>query len=79
MHLVATFAANATLPFPMAETHFLPDEAGETKRPDLISALGLLTFINTGIFILVYGITQALGSTVGTIGKPHKISSPRNS
>jgi hypothetical protein len=40
----------------MATTHFLPDEAGETKRPDLIAALGILTFINTGFFILIYGI-----------------------
>ena len=41
---------------PMAETQFLPDDAGETKRPDLINVLGILTFINSGIFILVYGI-----------------------
>ncbi len=40
----------------MATPHFLPDEAGETKRPDLITALGILTFINTGFFILIYGI-----------------------
>ncbi len=35
-------------------THFLPDEHGDTKRPDLISALGLLTFVNAGAFLLVY-------------------------
>jgi hypothetical protein len=40
----------------MANTQFLPDEAGETKRPDLIASLGILSFINTGFFILVYGI-----------------------
>ncbi len=51
---MATFTPRSD---PMSQTHFLPDEAGETKRPDLISVLGLLTFINTGIFILVYGIT----------------------
>ena len=40
----------------MAETHFLPDDAGETKRPDLINVLGILTFINAGVFILIYAI-----------------------
>lgn len=35
-------------------SEFLPDDTGRTKRPDVISVLGLLTFINTGIFILVY-------------------------
>ncbi|MBL7952750.1 MAG: hypothetical protein JNM62_13645 [Flavobacteriales bacterium] len=33
---------------------FLPDESGSTKRPDVISVLGLLTFINTGFFSLIY-------------------------
>jgi hypothetical protein len=41
-------------------THFLPDEHGNTKRPDLIAALGVLTFINTGSFLLIYAI-GALG------------------
>src|SRR5690606_24236001 len=35
-------------------TFFLPDESGSTKRPDVISVLGLLTFINTGLFTLIY-------------------------
>lgn len=35
-------------------THFLPDETGSTKRPDVISVLGILTFLNTGLFILMY-------------------------
>lgn len=35
-----------------------PSSSG--KRPDLISALGVLTFVNTGAFILIYGI-GALG------------------
>lgn len=35
-------------------THFLPDESGSTKRPDVISVLGILTFINTGVFIFIY-------------------------
>ncbi len=38
----------------MAETTFLPDANGSTKRPDVISVLGLFTFLNTGLFILVY-------------------------
>lgn len=38
----------------MAETHFLPDESGSTKRPDIISGLGILTFINSGMFIIIY-------------------------
>lgn len=37
-------------------TYFLPDESGSTKRPDVISVLGLLTFINTGLFLLIYPI-----------------------
>jgi hypothetical protein len=32
----------------------LPDESGSTKRPDVISVLGLFTFINCGLFIIVY-------------------------
>ncbi len=38
----------------MAQTQFLPDASGSTKRPDIISVLGILTFLNTGIFILLY-------------------------
>lgn len=37
-------------------TNFLPDEMGQTRRPGLVSILGILTFINTGIFILLYGL-----------------------
>jgi hypothetical protein len=44
-------------------TNFLPDSNGSTKRPDVINVLGLLTFANTGLFILVYGI-----SMLGMIG-----------
>jgi len=40
----------------MATTQFLPDESGETKRPDLVAVLGVFTFINTGAAILVYGL-----------------------
>lgn len=40
----------------MAQTYFLPNEAGEAKRPDMISILGILTFVNTGLFILIYAI-----------------------
>ncbi len=35
---------------------FLPDENGSTARPQLIGVLGLLTFLNAGLFIVVYGI-----------------------
>lgn len=38
----------------MSETEFLPDPAGSTKRPDVLSVLGVLTFLNTGIFMLLY-------------------------
>lgn len=41
-------------------THFLPDEEGNTKRPDLINVLGSLSFINTGLFLLFYAL-GALG------------------
>lgn len=39
----------------MAAT-FLPDTSGSTKRPDVLTVLGILTFINTGLFTLIYGI-----------------------
>jgi len=38
----------------MSETQFLPDANGQTKRPDILSVLGILTFLNTGIFMLIY-------------------------
>jgi len=38
----------------MSETQFLPDANGQTKRPDILSVLGILTFLNTGIFMLLY-------------------------
>jgi hypothetical protein len=44
---------------PMA-SYFLPDEEGNTSRPDLFNVLGILTFINSGVFVLIYGI-GALG------------------
>ena len=50
----------------MAETTFLPDANGSTKRPDVISVLGLFTFLNTGFFILLY-LLGMLG--MATIGK----------
>lgn len=40
----------------MAGTHFLPDDTGSTKRPDLIATLGVLTFINAGVFTLLYAL-----------------------
>ncbi len=50
------FAVRITFASIMAETRFLPNEAGETKRPDILSLLGILTFVNTGLFTLVYAI-----------------------
>ncbi|MEZ4756735.1 MAG: hypothetical protein R2817_07905 [Flavobacteriales bacterium] len=41
-------------------THFLPDEEGNTQRPELINVLGVLSFINTGLFLLFYAL-GALG------------------
>lgn len=43
----------------MAAT-FLPDANGNTNRPPLLSVLGILTFSNTALCILLYGIA-ALG------------------
>lgn len=35
---------------------FLPDASGSTQRPGLLSTLGVLTFINTGLFTLFYAL-----------------------
>lgn len=35
---------------------FLPDNIGSTERPGLIFGLGILSFINSGVFILIYGL-----------------------
>ena len=40
----------------MAEPQFLPDENGNTTRPELIKVLGPFTFVNTGFFMLLYGL-----------------------
>jgi hypothetical protein len=40
----------------MTGSSFLPDEQGRTGRPPLITSLGLLSFINCGLFILLYGL-----------------------
>lgn len=40
----------------MAPTAFLPDEQGKTERPPLIASLGVLSFINCGLFIVLYGL-----------------------
>lgn len=37
-------------------SHFLPDEQGSTERPGLIFGLGIFSFINTGLFLLAYGL-----------------------
>ena len=38
----------------MASYPFLPDANGGTKRPELLSVLGLFTFINAGSFLFIY-------------------------
>lgn len=40
----------------MAETYFLPDENGNTTRPELIKVLGPFSFVNTGFFMILYGM-----------------------
>ncbi len=40
----------------MAQTSFLPDQMGNTERPGVISALGVVSFANTGLFLLIYGL-----------------------
>ncbi len=37
-------------------THFLPDATGRTERPGVIAVFGLLSFINCGIFLIVYAL-----------------------
>lgn len=43
------------IPVAMANT-FLPDGSGSVDRPGLIAGLGIATFINTGLFTLIYGL-----------------------
>src|SRR5262245_23430883 len=40
----------------MAANHFLPDAAGSTERPGLIAVLGVLSFVNCALFMLLYGV-----------------------
>lgn len=40
----------------MATTHFLPDENGSTRRPDLLAFLAVLGFLNTGFFGILYAL-----------------------
>ncbi|QQR86996.1 MAG: hypothetical protein IPJ76_01845 [Flavobacteriales bacterium] len=44
---------------------YQPDGAGSSERPGVISVLGILSFINTGAFLLVYGIGWLAMSAVG--------------
>lgn len=39
-----------------ATTEFLPDESGSTRRPDLLAFLGVLGFLNTGFFGILYAL-----------------------
>lgn len=52
----------------MAGTHFLPDANGSTERPDVISVLGVLTFINSGTFLFIY--TMCLFGMIGLAQMP---------
>ncbi|MCB0770106.1 MAG: hypothetical protein KDC00_06850 [Flavobacteriales bacterium] len=51
----------------MAGSHFLPDAEGSTKRPDVVSVLGILTFINSGLFILIYLVGLLGMSTIAAM------------
>lgn len=46
---------------------YQPDGTGSTARPTVISVLGLLSFINTGAFLLIYGLGWVAMSAVGSI------------
>lgn len=36
--------------------NFLPDDSGSTERPDMLTGLGILSFINCGLFLVIYAI-----------------------
>lgn len=40
----------------MASTRFLPDENGNTDRPDMLAFLAVLGFLNTGFFGILYAL-----------------------
>ncbi len=44
-------------------TTFLPDDSGSTERPDMLTGLGILSFINCGLFLVIYtlGVFVTLG------------------
>jgi len=40
----------------MATTHFLPNESGSTTRPDLLSFLAVMGFLNCAFFGILYAL-----------------------
>jgi hypothetical protein len=48
-------------------TSFKPDEMGQIKRPSAITALGIISFINTGLFLLLYALGALLLSAVDNV------------
>lgn len=46
---------------------YVPDAEGNTQRPGLITFLGVLSFLNTGFFILLYGLGMLGMAALGTV------------
>ena len=49
------------------QAQYQPDATGNTQRPGIISFLGVLSFINTGVFLLVYGLAWLAMSAVSSV------------
>ncbi|MCB9170691.1 MAG: hypothetical protein H6594_10125 [Flavobacteriales bacterium] len=47
---------------------FPPDDTGTAKRPDVITGLGILSFVNIGLFLVIY--TLGLFSMMGLRSMP---------
>lgn len=52
---------------PMSDDRFAIDEKGIAPRPELIARLGVLTFINCGVFILVYAFGALAMAVAGSM------------
>lgn len=46
---------------------YQPDETGNTQRPGLITFFGILSFINTGAFLLLYALCWMALSAISSI------------
>lgn len=46
---------------------FQPDATGSTQRPSGLAILGILSFINTGLFLVIYGLGWAAMGAVGSL------------